>query len=362
MSASTDYRMLPYIFEDAGALDRTLKASAAEIADVVSQATSRGCKRVILSGVGSSFTAALAARPAFDNLVAIPTYVLPATELVLFPNLVNADALVLLLSRSGERKFLLDALATAESSGALTVAVTGAADSLLAQRADRVVLTAEGPEASFPKTKSVIAGIGVFIAFALALAGCDADEVGLPLTSSLINEALADARPALDAMAEQLFTCEQVIIAGTAGNFGVAMEMQIKLQESALVTAQFMDTGNLFHGPLCLLNDKWLIILSVTAGDAEVSAETIRLVRALGAKSLALVPGGVELEHAADFTIELPEVPSQFLAPLVSLPVLQLLAYLWAVAKGVNPDAPPGSGVIMSALLPDGRVEAEARL
>ncbi|MCU1491833.1 MAG: glucosamine--fructose-6-phosphate aminotransferase (isomerizing) [Acidimicrobiaceae bacterium] len=361
MSTTTEHRMLSYIFEDADALDRTLKASTEQVADIVAEAKKRGCKRVILSGVGSSYTAALAARPVFDNLVDLPTYVLPATELALFPKLVNADALLLLLSRSGERKFLLDALATAEKAQALTVAVTGAAESLLAQRADRVVLTAEGPEASFPKTKSVIAGIGVFTAFGLALAGRGAEELGLPLISGLINEALADARPALDAMAAELFACDQVIIAGTAGNFGAAMEMQIKLQESALVTAQFMDTGNLFHGPLCVLNEKWLIILAVTAGDADVSSETIRLVRELGAKSLALVPSGVVLEHAADFTIELPKTPSDLFAPLVSLPVLQLLSYLWTVAKGVNPDSPPGSGVIMSALLPDGRVEAEAR-
>ena len=124
----------------------------------------------MLSGVGSSYTAASAAKLAFDELVTSPTHVIPTTELTYHPALLGPGSLVVILSRSGERKRVVDGLRVAQESGAFTVAVTGSADSLMAQMAHHSVVTAEGPEISFPKTKSVTAGIGVFIALALALA------------------------------------------------------------------------------------------------------------------------------------------------------------------------------------------------
>lgn len=164
MSTFARHNMFSYVMENGIALERTLREASPAIRQVAEEARGRGCRRLVLTGVGSSYTAAVAAKPAFDSLVDIPAYVIPATELSYYPSLLNSEALVLLLSRSGERKLLVDALAMAQSSGAFTVLLTGNGDSLMAQQARRVIVTSEGPEASFPKTKSVTAGIGAFLA------------------------------------------------------------------------------------------------------------------------------------------------------------------------------------------------------
>jgi glucosamine 6-phosphate synthetase-like amidotransferase/phosphosugar isomerase protein len=235
----------------------------------------------------------------------------------------------------------------------------------MAQGAARVVLTSEGPEAAFPKTKSVTAGIGVFLGLALALMGetdarSGAFRDSLGLAPGLIDKAVEMAAEPVRAITDLLLACNRVIVAGTGGNSGAAMEMEVKLQESALVTTQWMDTGNLFHGPLCLLDNSWLVILLVTEEDARLSSEAFRLVKALGGRTLGLVPSGLELETQPDYAIPLPSSPDRYVEALVYLPVLQLLAYHWTVAQGLDPDAPPGSDVILGALLPEGRLEPEA--
>jgi fructoselysine-6-P-deglycase FrlB-like protein len=359
--------MLSYIKENGSALDRTLRQAQPSLDELAAEAYERDCKRVVLSGVGSSYTAAWAAKYAFDNLVGLPTYVLPSTELSYYPALFAPETLAVVLSRSGERRFVIDALDYAQKAGAFTVAVTGAAGSLMAQSAARVILTSEGPEASFPKTKSVTAGIGTFLGLALALMGkanerADQFRASLALAPTLIDQAVEMASDPVRVVTETLLQCNRVIVAGTGGNSGAAMEMEVKLQESALVTTQWMDTGNLFHGPLCLLDDTWLVILLVTKEDAPLSSEAFRLVKSLGGRTLGLIPSGVRLETEPDYAIHLPTSPDRYVEALVYLPVLQLLAYHWTVAQGLDPDAPPGSDVILGALLPEGRLEPEAHL
>ena len=242
---------------------------------------------------------------------------------------------------------MLDGLSVAEESGAFTVAVTGAADSLMAQIAARTVLTAEGPEISFTKTKSVTAGIGVFLSLALALSNRDIDDLtglraALGRLPAAIDQTLDRAAPDVERLAGRL-GCDEVIIAGTGPNAGVAMELALTLQESALVAAQWSDTGNLLHGPLCPLDENWLVALLVTPDDLQLSADTFRVVQALGARTLAVAPSDMTIEPAPDDTLRLTELPERILWPLLYLPILQLLTYHWTVARGLNPDSPSGS-------------------
>jgi glucosamine--fructose-6-phosphate aminotransferase (isomerizing) len=360
------YQMLSYVLENGAALARTLERVEAPLQQVADDARSRGCKRIVLSGVGSSYTAAWSAKLAFDCLVDLPTQVLPTTELSYYPQLVDEAALVAILSRSGERKRVIAGMGVAQERGALTVAITGAADSLMAELATRCVLTAEGPEVSFPKTKSVTCGIGAFLALALALAPREGRAARLREqlldVPHQIDAELAAATPAVERLAREIRACERLTVAGTAGNAGAAMEIALMFQESVLITTQWADTGNLFHGPLCALNAHWLVALMVMDDDVDVSAETVSLVRALGGRSLAVVPSSVGETIGADDVLGVSEPADIILAPLLYLPVLQLLGYHWTVARGLNPDAPPGSGVILEALVPSGRQEPEARL
>ena len=58
----------------------------------------------------------------------------------------------------------------AKQQKAKVIAITGTKDSMLAKEADDVLLTYEGPEKTYPKTKSVISALGLLFRLAISFA------------------------------------------------------------------------------------------------------------------------------------------------------------------------------------------------
>jgi glucosamine 6-phosphate synthetase-like amidotransferase/phosphosugar isomerase protein len=63
----------------------------------------------------------------------------------------------------------------------------------------------------------------------------------------------------------------------------------------------------------------------------------------------------------ADYVLTLPDRVDPMLTALYYLPVLQMMTYYWALAKGLNPDVPDSMRDILDAILPEGREEPELR-
>ncbi len=364
---SQTYHMIEYIHEEAQALQRTLTENESAIASLVERAKGLGVRRLVISGLGSSWTAALMAEPLFRCHSIPAVHILPATEVGYYTTrLFDRETLAIVVSRSGEREPVVNALRDAVARGAFGVAITGWADSLLAQQAQMALLTREGPEISFPKTKSVIACAGLLMRIALAFAAPDDEEAASRL------KALAAAPSAIEcvvqAMEAQVCTLipsiqrlAPVAIVGTGSNHGVALEAACKLQETAYVPTLPSDTGGLFFGPLGAVSEQWLIVALVTAHDLDLSKQLLRLAGRFGARRLAVVEPGLELEGLSDHVLALPERPDPLLSGLVFLPPIDLLTYYWALAKGMNPDEPPATQAMLDAMLPPGRDEPELR-
>ena len=174
-----DYHMIHYIHEAPSALERTLDSNEPSIQHIAERARKGEIRRVIVSGVGSSYTAAMIAAPVFTRFCPLPVHIFPSTELTPYlPALVDQHTLVVAVSRSGERGWVVDSFREAVSRGAIGVAITGRTDDLLAQSAPEVLVTGEGPEISFPKTKSVVTCAGLLVRLALALANPLDPEAG----------------------------------------------------------------------------------------------------------------------------------------------------------------------------------------
>jgi fructoselysine-6-P-deglycase FrlB-like protein len=74
-----------------------------------------------------------------------------------------------------------------------------------------------------------------------------------------------------------------------------------------------------------------------------------------------LCEAGLGFEALADHVLTLPVPVDPLLAALHYLLPLQLLAYEWAVARGLNPDTPKSMRAILDAVLPPDREEPELR-
>jgi len=363
----SEYHMLEYIRENPAALQRTLDNNEAAIQSIAERVQQGRLRRVVVLGIGSSYTASMMAAPAFRYHSAIPTHVLPATELGHYATrMVDEYTLVVAVSRSGEREWVVNALKESIERGAFGVAMTGVADSLMAQNAQLALVTGEGPEVTFPKTKSVICCAGLLMRMALALATPDDDEAterlqALRASPDAIERTIQAVEPALRALIPAIQPLEPVVVVGTGSNYGVALEATVKIQETAYVATHCDDTGDLLHGPLGPFDEKWLLIPLITAFDLQLSKQLLRLTGKFGAHRLSIVEPGLDLEGLSDSVLRVPEPVDRLLAGLFYLPPLQLLTYYWTLAKGLNPDAPSAMRDVLDAILPPGREEPELR-
>jgi glutamine---fructose-6-phosphate transaminase (isomerizing) len=290
-----------------------------------------------------------------------------ATELGVDPGLpLGPGTLVVLVSRSGERGGIVDALTAARQAGATCAAVTAVESSLLAQQADLAIVTGEGPESSYAKTKSVTAAASAIMQLGLALSPDGAErsrlETALARTPGLLAEGISDAEREIGQLADWLGGTKQALITGTAGSQGVAAEAALKLQEAAAVTAEWEETGNALHGAVSILGPSWLLVALITAADYQLNHALLDLSGRFGARRLAVAPPGLTLDDRAEAIIPVPAAGDRLeslVAPLLYLPPVQLLTYHLAVGRGLNPDQPLFADVMLTAMLPPGREEPD---
>ncbi len=364
---NTSYHMLSYIHESPSTLEKTLQVNQETIQEIAQRARAMKVNKVVLSGLGSSYTAAVMAAPIFQQYCAFPTAVINSEEMNYYAERwIDGQSLVVVVSRSGERGAVIDTLNLANQKGALVVAVTGVADSLLAQNSKLSLITQEGPEITFPKTKSVTACAGIMMRLGLELAAADNVKAKKCLENLLALPALIDRttkaiEPQLQALMPLVKKCRLLNVTGTCSNYGVALEAAIKVQEASFIPTRGDSTAGLLQGPVGALNPDWLVLALVMPEDLPLSKELLKLVKQFNAHSFAVVPQNLELGDVCEHPIKIPESVDPFLAALVYLPVVQLLAYYWTVEKGMNPDEPSSMESILKSILPPGRQEPELR-
>ena len=362
---NTKYHMIDYIYETGPALQRTLFENEDGIIQTVDQIKQKGIEQIILTGVGSSYTAAVMAYPLMRIHSSIPVHVIPSTELPYYMgSLINERAAVISISRSGERGWVVNSLKQSIEQGAMSIALTGVSDSLLARTASIQWITREGQESSFPKTKSVITCSGLMMRLALALSG-PGDETARGKLDALrsMPETISNIVSTLDTQVQDLIPFIRkhsiLVICGTGSNYGTALESAIKLQETTDITSLSDDTGNFFHGPLAPLSPDWLLIPLMHSSDIILSTQLLKLANKIGAHTLSIAEQGLDITAFSDRSLTLPIKVDQMMASLAYLPVVQLMNYYLAVAMGKNPDRPEAAAAILEAILPPGRKEPD---
>jgi len=362
---SQSYGMIGYIHEGPQGLRRTLEAGESPVLSLARQVREAGIQRILMTGIGSSYTAAMMALPVFRYHCRLPTYVLPGPEAGYYASrLIDERALVIAISRSGERGVVVDTLAEAVQRGALGVAVTAVPESLLAQKAQASLVTAEGRELTWPKTKSVVAATGLLMRLGLALAEPGDEEAAgrLAVLHSMpqsMQEILKASETAVQALMPEVGTRQLVAVVGTGGNYGTAIEGAMKIMEASSVSTRFDTTDGMLSGPVGGVDRRWLVVALVATEDLQMTRELLRVTRELGGHTLAISAPGLDLLGLAHQVLTLPVAPDPLLGALLYLPPLQLLAYYWTVARGMNPDAPASMKAILNAVLPPGRQEPE---
>ena len=314
----------------------------------VSDADLLAVDRIVLTGCGSSWHAALIGEYMLEELARLPVEVEYASEFRYRNPIVDERTLVVGLSQSGETADTLAALREAKRRGARTLGLVNVVGSTIAREVDGGIYLHAGPEIGVASTKAFTSQIAALALLTLkvgrlrALSILQGREVvrALAHLPALAQRALAQA-PVIERIADQLVATTNALYLGRGYNFPVALEGALKLKEISYIHAEGYPAAEMKHGPIALIDDKMPVVF-IAPRDAvyQKVVSNLEEVRTRGARVLAVVTeGDTALARLAHHHVEVPET-LDLLTPILSVLPLQLLAYYVAVRRGCNVDQP----------------------
>ncbi len=298
-------------------------------------ATIRGARHVYLTGIGSSWHAALAAEPIF-SLGACPVYLQDAAELLQFSTL-PPDAVLIVISRSGRSVEIVHLLAKARESGAIVIGVTNSEDGPLAQEAQiSLVVRVKLDHAISVNTYSTLA------ATAGALASVVVGSFDLALSQSL-SGAIAEAGRALAGWQQQIADTSWLVpsmvyyFLARGPSLGRCHETRLLWEEGVKSPATAMGTGSFRHGPQEMVGKD--IRFGMWIDEQRMREQDLAVARDLGRLGASVMLIGQRLPAtAANLVFQIPEVPSQWQFLIDIIPA-QLAAESLARLSGVDCDS-----------------------
>ena len=130
----------------------------------------RRYEQIYIVACGSAWHVGMAAQYVLEDLAQVPVRVELASEFRYRKMPLNKNALVIVVSQSGETADTLAALRMAKEKGLDTMAVVNVVGSSIAREADKVFYTLAGPEISVATTKAYSAQIAAMYCVAVQFA------------------------------------------------------------------------------------------------------------------------------------------------------------------------------------------------
>jgi glucosamine--fructose-6-phosphate aminotransferase (isomerizing) len=295
----------------------------------------RGARHVYLTGIGSSWHAALTAEPLF-SLGGNPVYLRDAAELLQFATL-PPNATIIVISRSGRSAEIVNLLVKARESGSTVIGITNVKDGTLAREAQiPLVIPTKLDHAISVNTYTTLG------ATAGALAAATAGWFDNNLVKSLL-QAFSDTERALAGWQQQIAETAWLKPNGTyyflarGAGLGSCNEARLMWEEGVKSPATAMGSSSFRHGPQEMIAKDmrfglWIDGRRMREPDLAIARDLQRL----GASVMLI---GQRLpENIADLVFQLPEVPAdwQFLIDIIPA---QLAAERLSRLSGVDCDS-----------------------
>jgi glucosamine--fructose-6-phosphate aminotransferase (isomerizing) len=274
-------QMVQELSEAPAVVLRQEQALTRPLAELVQRLQQRPPQVVVTIARGSSAHAAAFGKHLIERYVGIPVApAAPSIASIYGQSMHLKDQLVLAISQSGRSDDLIAMTASAKQSGALTVAITNAPDSPLADTCDFVLPICAGPELSVAATKTFIATVA-----ALArLTARWADERALGEAIVRLPERLA-AAAALNwsAAVPAVANAGSLVTIGRGSTLAIAREAALKLKETCNRHAEAFSGAEFLHGPVSLVSSRYPILMFMpTDAAAPGMRELARELRRMG--------------------------------------------------------------------------------
>jgi len=295
----------------------------------------RDAQHVYLTGIGSSWHAALSAQPLFQ-LGPRPVHVQEASEIWQSTS-IPRDSVVIVISRSGRSVEIVNLLAKARESGVIVVGITNAEDGPLAQLAQiPIVVPVARDHAISVNSYSCLA------AAAGALASAAAGSLNAELVAALSNvvRAAASVLPKWQAQISHSIWPQPGSISyflGRVGGLGTCHEARLLWEEGVKSPATAMGTSSFRHGPQEMISRGARFGLWIDG--QRMRNQDLAVARDLTLLGASVMVVGQDLpENAGELVVQLPRTPPdwQFLIDIIPA---QLAAEHLAGLAGVDCDS-----------------------
>jgi len=305
---------------------------------------------VLVLACGTSYYSSLVAKQWIESVARIPCQVEIASEYRYRDSVPNPNALVVVVSQSGETADTLAALKHAKALGhEHTLTICNVGTSSMVRQTAFTYLTRAGAEIGVASTKAFTTQLVAHFLLALTLAKLRGrlsieEEAywlrGLRHLPAALQAALA-LEPQLIAWAERFARKQHALFLGRGLHYPIALEGALKLKEISYIHAEAYPAGELKHGPLALV-DAAMPVVAIAPNDAllEKLKSNLQEVRARGGELYVVADLDSHLQSSEGIhVIRLPE-HAGYLSPIVHTIPLQLLAYHAAVIRGTDVDKP----------------------
>ena len=305
--------------------------------------------QIYIVACGSAYHVGVAAQYVIEELAQIPVRVELASEFRYRRLLFAPNALVIIVSQSGETADSLAALREAKAHGVKTLAIVNVVGSTIAREADHVFYTLAGPEIAVATTKAystqLIASYLLATEFARVRGVIDEDRTAellaeLQTIPEKIEKLLED-KERIQWFAAKQMNAQNMFFIGRGLDYAVSMEGSLKMKEISYIHSEAYAAGELKHGTISLIEPGTLVIGVLTQQNLyEKTVSNMVECKSRGAYLMALTTYvNYSIEDSADFVIYIPKTEPLFAASLAVIP-LQLLGYYVSVAKGLDVDKP----------------------
>ena len=309
----------------------------------------RNFSQIYIVACGSAWHVGIEAQYVIEDLSGIPVRVELASEFRYRKMKLDKNALVVVISQSGETADTLAALRLAKDKGVKTLAIVNVVGSSIAREADHVFYTLAGPEIAVATTKAystqLAASYCLAVKFALAKGEMTEEQASSYITELLTLpdkiEKILEDKERIQWFAAKYANAHDVFFIGRGIDYAICMEGSLKLKEVSYVHSEAYAAGELKHGTISLIEDGTLVIGVLTQSDLyEKTISNMAECKSRGAYLMGLTTyGKYETEDYADFTVYVPKTDEHFAGSLAVIP-LQLLGYYVYVEKGLDVDKP----------------------
>lgn len=349
-----DHFLLKEIYEQPGSLRSTLsgrinpKTNLAKLGGLnMTDDELRAVRNIMIIGCGTAYYAGMMAgyfiEQFTDDVTVRPEI---ASELRYRSFHIPDNTVALIVSQSGETADTLACLQELKRRGVKCLGVVNAVGSTIAREVDGGVYVHVGAEISVASTKAFTSQVAAILMFGLMMAqakGTSAKELNsyiseLDMLPGEIESVLEKNSDEVKKIAKQYAKYEHALYVGRDTLYPIALEGALKLKEVSYIQAEGYAAGELKHGPIALIDDRFFEVCYLQ-DDWLYEKTQSNLIEMNARGAHAVVITDTDKRIAAEKVIRV-KTKLELLTPLVFNVVSQLFAYYVSVARGNDVDQP----------------------